>query len=312
MVASNHSTHAHHPGLAPDASRRAARFSNRDDPIDELDSPRSRFGRSNTLPPAATQGHDARDIQLAAFSESCPAKIFNLSFRTNGLLAALPPAVLEQLRPMLELIELPLGKVLHEPGTTSSHAYFPVTAIVSLQLTTKSGDCSECAIVGNDGLVGVALFMGGSTMPTHAVVQSPGTAYRLSADNMTAVFNEGGPLLRLFLRYTQALITQMSQTAVCNRHHGVQQQLCRLLLLCHDRLRGNEVVMTQELLANMMGVRRESITSAALKLQVEGTIRYQRGHITILDRAKLEAASCECYAVVKNEYDRLLPDEIAA
>jgi CRP-like cAMP-binding protein len=235
----------------------------------------------------------------------------DFSLRANGLLASLPASELLALRPLLELVELPLGKMLYESGAAASHAYFPVSAIVSLQLMTRSGDSSACAIVGNEGLVGIALFMGGHTTPSHAVVLSPGTAFRLRADDMAFVFNRGGPLLRLFLRYTQALLTQMAQTAVCNRHHSVHQQLCRLLLLCHDRLRDNEVAMTQELLANMLGVRRESVTAAALKLQGEEAIFYQRGHITILDRAKLELSSCECYAVVKGEYDRLLADEIA-
>lgn len=240
------------------------------------------------------------------------ASVFVLPVRTNALLASLPSAALAEVGPLLELVELSLGKVLHEPGTSSSFAYFPVTAIVSLQVMTMNGDCMECAIVGNEGLVGVALFMGGHTTPSHAVVQSPGTAYRIRAEHLAMLFNRGGPLMRLFLRYTQALLTQMSQTAACNRHHSVAQQLCRLLLLCQDRLAGSELAMTQELLATMMGVRRESITTAALKLQVDGTIVYQRGHITILDRAMLETASCECYAVVKEEYDRLLPDEVAA
>lgn len=312
MVASNHSTHIYRPRLARTESRRTAHFLPCERFVDELDSSSFQFDRDKTSQPAGAHAHFSTESPCAAFVESYCCEIFKLPVRANGLIAALPAAVLEKLRPMLELVELPLGKVLHEPGIVSSHAYFPVTAIVSLQLTTKAGDCSECAIVGNEGLVGVALFMGGHTTPSHAVVQSPGIAYKMRADDMALVVNMGGPILRLFLRYTQALLTQMSQTAVCNRHHSVHQQLCRLLLLCHDRLRGNELAMTQELLANLMGVRRESITAAALRLQVDEAICYQRGHITILDRAKLESTSCECYGVVKNEYDRLLPDEIAA
>jgi len=234
------------------------------------------------------------------------------SLRRNSLLGALPESMLEYLAPALELVELPIGRVLHASGDRLANAYFPVTAIVALQIMTEAGGCTECAIVGNEGLVGITLFMGGQTTPTQAVVQSPGTAYQLSASKVSAVFNESGPLLHLFLRYTQALLTQMCQTAVCNRHHSIQQQLSRLLLLCHDRLQGDKMGMTQEVLANMLGVRRESVSAGAKSLRVDGAIRCQRGCITILDRAKLELSSCECYAVVKNEYDRLLPQRLAA
>ncbi|MDM0032112.1 Crp/Fnr family transcriptional regulator [Variovorax sp. J22P271] len=227
--------------------------------------------------------------------------------RMNGLLAALPEAELQRWLPQIEAVELPLGYVLYEPGATLTHVYFPTTAIVSLLYVLENGSSAEIAVVGKEGIVGIALFMGGGSTPNRAVVQSAGKGLRLSARAMTEEFNRAGPVLHLLLRYTQALIAQMSQTAVCNRHHALDQQLCRWLLLSLDRLRGNDLVMTQELIANMLGVRREGVTEAAMKLQVAGLIRYARGRIKVLDRERLEARSCECYAVVKNEYDRLLP-----
>jgi len=197
--------------------------------------------------------------------------------------------------------------VLHESGRTMSHVYFPTTAIVSLLYVMENGASAEIAVVGNEGLVGISLFMGGGSTPSRAVVQSAGEGWRLGAAAMKEEFDRAGPAMHLLLRYTQALITQMAQTAVCNRHHSLDQQLCRWLLLSLDRLGGNDLVMTQELIANMLGVRREGVTEAALKLQKAGLIRYSRGHISVLDRAGLEQRSCECYAVVKTEYDRLLP-----
>lgn len=229
----------------------------------------------------------------------------------NHLLAALPPAELERWRDYLEPLELPLGLVLYESGTPQRYVYFPTTAIVSLLYVLEDGGSAEIAVVGNEGVVGVSLFMGGGSTPSRAVVQSAGLGYRLGAHAMKEEFNRGGPVLHLLLRYTQALITQMAQTAVCNRHHSLDQQLCRWLLLSLDRLKGEELVMTQELIANMLGVRREGVTEAALKLQRSGLIRYARGHITVLDRQGLEQRTCECYGVVRKEYDRLLPDLIA-
>lgn len=206
---------------------------------------------------------------------------------------------------------MPLGYVVYESGTTLKHVYFPTTAIVSLLYVMENGASGEIAVVGNDGLVGVALFMGDGTTPSRAVVQSAGVGLRLKASVLKREFDRGGPVLHLLLRYTQALITQMSQTAVCNRHHSLDKQLCRWLLLSLDRMHGTELIMTQELIANMLGVRREGVTESALKLQAAGLIRYSRGRISVLDRAGLEARTCECYAVVKKEYDRLLPKEKA-
>jgi CRP-like cAMP-binding protein len=229
--------------------------------------------------------------------------------RANRLLAALPGAELQRWLPQLEHVDLPLGHVLYESGATLSHVYFPTTAIVSLLYVLENGASAEIAIVGKEGIVGISLFMGGESTPNRAVVQSAGRGVRLSADALKVEFNRAGPVLHLLLRYTQALITQMSQTAVCNRHHSLDQQLCRWLLLSLDRLPGDELVMTQELISNMLGVRREGVTEAAQQLQAAGLIRYARGRITVLDRERLEKRSCECYAVVKKEYDRLLPDE---
>ena len=231
--------------------------------------------------------------------------------RNNQLLAALPAAEWDRWLPQLESIEMPLGQVLYESGTTLSHVYFPLTSIVSLLYVMENGSSAEIAVVGNEGIVGISLFMGGESTPSRAVVQSAGRGFRLNAETMKEEFNRAGPVLHLLLRYTQALITQMAQTAVCNRHHSLDQQLCRWLLLSLDRLQGNDLVMTQELIANMLGVRREGVTEAALKLQKDGLIRYSRGRISVLDRAGLEQRTCECYAVVKNEYDRLLPKELA-
>ena len=227
--------------------------------------------------------------------------------RNNHLLAALAPADYQRLLPHLELIPLPLASALYESGDAQGYVYFPTDSIVSLLYVMEDGAAAEIAIVGNEGLVGIALFMGGETTPSRAVVQSAGYAYRLRAGVLKAEFGLGGDLQHLLLRYTQALITQMAQTAVCNRHHAVEQQLCRWLLLSLDRLPSNELAMTQELIANMLGVRREGVTEAAGLLQAAGMIHYRRGRITVLDRPKLEARVCECYAVVKREYGRLLP-----
>ena len=231
--------------------------------------------------------------------------------RTNRLLAALPDDEWQRWQSRLEAVEMPLGQVLYESGHTLSHAYFPTTAIVSLLYVMENGASAEIAVAGNEGLVGISLFMGGGSTPSRAVVQSAGQGYRLEASAMKEEFNRAGPAMHLLLRYTQALITQMAQTAVCNRHHTLDQQLCRWLLLSLDRLPGSELVMTQELIANMLGVRREGVTEAATRLQKAGLIRYARGHITVLDRAGLEKRSCECYAVVRKEYDRLLPNKLA-
>jgi CRP-like cAMP-binding protein len=225
----------------------------------------------------------------------------------NQLLAALPPAELQRWLPRLEPTDLPLGQVLYEPGVTLRHVYFPTDAIVSLLYVMENGASAEIAVVGREGLVGVSLFMGGGSTPSRAVVQSAGRGFRLEAAHMNEEFNRAGAVMHLLLRYTQALITQMAQTAVCNRHHTLDQQLCRWLLLSLDRLESGQLRMTQELIANMLGVRREGVTESALKLQQAGLIRYARGHIHVLDRPGLERRSCECYAVVKKEYDRLLP-----
>ena len=225
----------------------------------------------------------------------------------NLLLAALPVQERQRWLPELELVELPLGHVLYESNGTMTHVYFPTTAIVSLLYVLEDGASAEIAVVGNEGVVGVSLFMGGGSTPNRAVVQSAGFGFKLNAHAMREGFERAGPVLHLLLRYTMALIVQMSQTAVCNRHHSLDQQLCRWLLLSLDRLSGNELSMTQELIANMLGVRREGVSESALKLQKDGLIRYSRGRITVLDRPGLEHRTCECYAVVKAEYDRLLP-----
>ncbi len=230
----------------------------------------------------------------------------------NLLIAALPAADRERLLPQLELVPLPLGWAVYESGDAQGYVYFPTTAIVSLLYVMEDGSSAEIAIVGDEGVVGIALFMGGESTPSRAVVQSAGYGYRLRASVLKSEFGQGGELQHLLLRYTQALITQMAQTAVCNRHHAVEQQLCRWLLLSLDRLPSNELTMTQELIANMLGVRREGVTESAGKLQAAGLINYSRGKITVLDRPKLEARVCECYGVVKREYDRLLPGTSAA
>ena len=225
----------------------------------------------------------------------------------NYLLAAFSSAERERLFPHLELVAMPLGKVLYESGDVLRHVYFPTNCIVSLLYVLADGASAEISVVGNEGMIGIALFMGGETTPSRAIVQSAGCAYRLVAQQLKDEFHRNGEVQLLLLRYTQALITQMAQTAVCNRHHSVDQQLCRWLLLSLDRLSSNQLVMTQELIANMLGVRREGVTEAAGKLDRLGVIRYARGRITVLDRPKLEELSCECYAVVKKESDRLLP-----
>lgn len=231
--------------------------------------------------------------------------------RQNHLINALPPDVFARLKPHLELVNMALGDVLYEADAASPHIYFPISSIVSLLYGMENGASTEVAAVGKEGLVGIALFMGGETMPNRAVVESAGYGYRLKPRYLKEEMNKGGPVLQLLLRYTQALITQMSQTAVCNRYHSLDQQLCRRLLISVDRLQTNELMMTQELLSNMLGVRREGVTEAAGKLQRAGLIQYSRGHITILNRAALEARVCECYGVVKKEFDRLLPASCA-
>lgn len=225
----------------------------------------------------------------------------------NHLLAALSPGVKQRLLPHLEQIELPLGKVIYESGDTLRNVYFPVDSIISLLYVMENGASAEISVVGNEGIVGISLFMGGESTPSRGVVQSAGTAFRLPGTLLKEEFHRHGELMYLMLRYTQSLITQMAQTAVCNRHHTVDQQLCRWLLMSLDRLSGNVLTMTQELIANMLGVRREGVTEAAGKLQKKGVIKYFRGKITVLDRPRLEQLSCECYDVVKNEQARLMP-----
>lgn len=227
--------------------------------------------------------------------------------RQNHLLDALLSSEYNRLFPNLELVKMPLGQVLYESGGQLDYVYFPTTSIISLLYVMENGSSAEIAIVGNEGILGISLFMGGETTPNRAVVQSAGMGYRLAGNLLKTEFNRAGPVQRLLLRYTQALITQMAQTAVCNRHHTVEQQLCRWLLLSLDRLASNELTMTQELIANMLGVRREGVTEAAGRLQISGLIEYSRGRIVVIDRPKLEVRSCECYQVVKAEFDRLLP-----
>ncbi len=232
--------------------------------------------------------------------------------RRNQILASLPEAEWERWSAQLEPVELPLGKVLYESGRKQAYMYFPTDSIVSLLYVLEDGASAEIAVVGNEGVVGVSLFMGGQSTPSRAVVQSAGRGFRLNANEVMLEFDRSGPVLHLLLRYTQALITQMAQTAVCNRHHSLDQQLCRWLLLSLDRLPSNELAMTQELIANMLGVRREGVTEAAGHLQQAGLITYHRGHISVLDRPRLEKRCCECYDVVKIEYDRLLPASLAS
>lgn len=229
-------------------------------------------------------------------------------FNENHLLSVLPEEERARLAPHLVAIDMTLGQVVYESGDRQHFVYFPTTSIVSLLYVMEDGASAEIAIVGNEGVIGIALFMGGETTPSRAIVQSAGAAFRLDARILKQEFGRAGPVQRLLLRYTQALITQMAQTAVCNRHHSIDQQLCRWLLLSMDRLPSNELKMTQELIANMLGVRRSGVTEAALKLQDAGLIRYSHGHIQVLDRPGLEERVCECYRVVKREFDRLLPD----
>jgi CRP-like cAMP-binding protein len=231
------------------------------------------------------------------------------NIQQNALLAALPAAARDRLAPKLKLVDMPLGKVLYESGDKLSHAYFPTESIISKLYVIESGASTEISMVGNEGMIGVALFMGGGSTPNRAIVQRAGHALQLQKQALMAEFKRHEELQKLLLRYTQARITQMAQTAVCNRHHSIDQQLCRWLLLSLDRLPDNRLVMTQELIAHMLGVRREGVTEAAGKLQQQGVIEYHRGEITVLDRPRLEALSCECYAVVKQETDRLLPHE---
>ena len=228
----------------------------------------------------------------------------------NRILAALPHDEWQRWSPQLEWISMPLGLVVYESDRTMDYVYFPTTAIASLLYVMKSGAAAEIAVVGNEGVIGISLSLGGESTPSRAVVQSAGQGFRLLAQGVKDEFNRAGPAMHLLLRYTQALITQMAQTAVCNRHHSLDQQLCRWLLTNLDRRAGNELVVTQELIANMLGVRREGVTQSAVKLQTAGLIRYARGHISVLNRTGLEARSCECYAIVKKEYDRLLPTKL--
>ncbi len=228
--------------------------------------------------------------------------------KQNHLLAALPAPEFARLSPHLELVSMPLGEVLYESGGRLQHVYFPITSIVSLLYVLEDGASAEIAVVGNEGILGISIFMGGETTPNRAVVQSAGYGYRLNSQLLKQEFDRSGPMRPLLLRYTQALITQMAQTAVCNRHHTVEQQLCRWLLLSLDRLSSDSLIMTQELIANMLGVRREGVTEAAGKLQRAGLIHHSRGRIEVLDRPGLEKAVCECYAVVKLEFDRLLSE----
>src|SRR5665213_4356938 len=231
--------------------------------------------------------------------------------RQNHLLAALPETEWQRWMPELEPVDMPLSQVLYESEATLSHVYFPTTAIVSLLCVMQNGSSAEIAVVGNEGFIGVSLLLGGESTPSRAVVQSAGTGFRMKAQKIKQEFGRSIPILRLLLRYTQALLTQMAQTAVCNRHHTLEQQLCRWLLLSLDRVAGDEIAMTQEIIANMLGVRREGVTEAARKLQKTGLIDYSRGHIKVLNREGLEKITCECYAVVKREYDRLLPAKTA-
>lgn len=250
-----------------------------------------------------------RDSRKGMSGELVPT---SSEIKLNELLSALPETQIARWLPHLELVEMPLGAVLYESGKLESHAFFPTSGIISLLYVMKNGDSAEIAVVGNEGMVGVALFMGGNTTTSRAVVQAAGLGYRLKASYMSEVFDLGGPVAKLLLRYTQALMTQMAQTAVCNRHHSLDEQLCRWMLLSLDRLPGNELAMTQELISNMLGVRREGVTEAALKIQAAGIISYTRGRIKVLDRVGLEQRACECYSVVKVEYDRLLPHQMAS
>jgi CRP-like cAMP-binding protein len=251
----------------------------------------------------------SRAFGLRAWREGPREKNMTVSteYLKNRLIAAVPSHTLQRWSSNFKPVEMKLGQVIYEPGVTLLHAYFPTTAVVSLVHVLRDGSTAEIAVVGLDGVVGVSLFMGGGSTSSRGVVQSDGWAWRLPTDILMEEFERAGPVRHLLLRYTQALIAQMTQTAVCNRHHSIEQQLCRWLLLSLDRVEGQELAMTQELIANMLGVRRGGITDAAAKLQRAGLIRYSRGHITVLDRAGLEKCSCECYEVVNREYERLLP-----
>jgi CRP-like cAMP-binding protein len=248
---------------------------------------------------------------MASRTDSKPMDVTMPNPRKNRLLAALADDQWQCWQPLLEHVDMPLGHVLYESGKTLSHVYFPTTSIVSLLYEMENGASAEISVVGNEGLVGVSLFMGGGSTPSRAVVRSAGQGFRLQAKAMKQEFDRGGSVQHLLLRYTQALFTQMSQTAACNRHHSLDQQLCRWLLLSLDRLEGSNLVMTQERIANMLGVRREGVTEGACKLQNAGLISYSRGRISVLDRPGLEKRTCECYAELKKEYDRLLPEKQA-
>lgn len=241
-----------------------------------------------------------------------PSAMLAMQHGENHLLSALPPFELARWKSQLESVDMPLGQVLHEAGSALTHVYFPTSAIVSLMYVTEEGASAEVAVIGNEGLVGISQFLGGNSMPNRAVVQCAGRGYRLSAQTIKDEFDRSGPVLRLLLRYVQALITQIAQTAVCNRHHSPDQQLSRLLLCSLDRVQGSELVLTQELIAHVLGLRRESVTASALRLQKAGVIQYARGHISVLNRTGLERSTCECYSVVRTEYDRLLPERLAA
>jgi CRP-like cAMP-binding protein len=267
----------------------------------------SRLGSEMRMLGTCVYTAKARDVSNRTTRKSDGGASTPPAPRQNHLLNALPAAEYERITSHMELIPMNLGDVLYEPGVKLRYVYFPTTCIVSLLYVMADGASAEIAIVGNEGILGISLFMGGDTTPSRAVVQSAGYGYRLKADLLKAEFGRFGATMHLLLRYTQALITQMAQTAVCNRHHSVDQQLCRWLLLSLDRLSSNELSMTQELIANMLGVRREGVTEAAGMLQKDGLIRYRRGKITVLDRPRLEARCCECYQVVKEEFDRLLP-----
>src|SRR3990167_5082468 len=267
-------------------------------------------GRGPTNWLLAQRGRHNRDVGAPRVPQGAAIKRSDSPLQ-NQLLAALPEVELQRWLPQLETVELALGQVLYESCATMPYVYFPTDAIVSLLYVLEDGASAEIAVVGFEGLVGISIFMGGGSTPSRAVVQSAGSGYRMRADAMKLEFARSGPVMHLLLRYTQALITQMAQTAVCNRHHSLDQQLCRWLLLSLDRLQCNQLVMTQELIANMLGVRREGVTEAALKLQRAGLISYARGRINVLDRPGLEGRTCECYEVVKKEYDRLLPKGVA-
>jgi len=258
---------------------------------------------SRSSPPGSAKGSSARRKNPERLPQG-----FAPDPRHNRLLASLPEADWQRLRPLLEPIAMPQGQVLYESGAILTHAHFPTSAIVSLLYETESGASAGIAVIGNEGIVGVPVFMGGGSTPSRAVVQSAGAGFRMPGAAIREEFSRSGPLMQILLRFTQALIAQMAQTAVCNRHHSVDQQLCRWLLLSLDRLAGDELVVTQDLIAHMLGVRREGVTEAALSLQRAELISYRRGHIKVLDRPGLESRSCECYAVVKAEYDRLLAD----